>query len=114
MTDETTVFSYTPAFQALIAEIAQLQETYLRKEIGTSRPLDLIKWDLGPSYIRVYIENSQNPSIKSVHCFINRANGDLLKGSWKAPVAKGKRANIFVDGWKDAITAHGPKYLKGT
>jgi hypothetical protein len=50
---------------------------------------------------------------KSVYCFYDFTNGDLLKGSWKAPVANGVRGNVKDPNVLDNFTEHGPKYLRG-
>jgi len=50
-------------------------------------------------------------SQKSVHLFVDKTNGDVLKAaSWKSP-AKGARGNIFnKDNGLDSLTPHGAKY----
>ena len=50
---------------------------------------------------------------KHVYCFYDFTNGDLLKGSWKAPVANGVRGNVKESNVLDKFTEHGPKYLRG-
>ena len=45
---------------------------------------------------------------KSVYCFYDIANGDLLKGSWKAPVANGVRGNVKEPNVLDKFTEYGP------
>ena len=48
---------------------------------------------------------------ESVYCFYDFNNGDLLKGSWKAPVANGVRGNVKDSNVLDRFTEHGPAYL---
>ena len=48
----------------------------------------------------------------SVYCFFDIATGDLLKGSWKAPVANGVRGNVNEANVLDKFTQHGPAYLR--
>ena len=48
---------------------------------------------------------------ESVYCFYDIANGDLLKGSWKAPVANGVRGNVKDPNVLSRFTEHGPAYL---
>jgi len=48
----------------------------------------------------------------SVYCFYDIANGDLLKGTWKAPVANGVRGNVKEPNVLDKFTEHGPAYLR--
>ena len=50
---------------------------------------------------------------RSVYCFYDMSNGNLLKGSWKAPVANGVRGNVKEIDVLDKFTEHGPKYLRG-
>ena len=45
---------------------------------------------------------------KSVYCFYDIANGDLLKGSWKAPVANGVRGNVKETNVLEKFTEYGP------
>lgn len=48
---------------------------------------------------------------RSVHCFIEIATGDVMKGSWKAPVKNGVRGNIFEEDVSRFIGWMGPKYV---
>ena len=41
-----------------------------------------------------------------------KATGDLLKGTWKAPVANGVRGNVKDPNVLDKFTEHGPAYLR--
>jgi hypothetical protein len=51
-----------------------------------------ITLDFGKRYVRLV---QHNGSSRSVYCFVDQTNGDILKASsWKIP-AKGKRASIF-------------------
>lgn len=61
----------------------------------------------GRRYIKVIREGS-------VHCFVDKTNGDVLKAaSYKAP-AKHARGNIFNDdNGLGCMTPHGAKYLRG-
>jgi hypothetical protein len=48
---------------------------------------------------------------EGVYCFYDIHNGDLLKGTWKAPVANGVRGNVKDPNVLDRFTEHGPAYL---
>jgi len=48
-----------------------------------------------------------------VYCFYDMTNGDLLKGTWKAPVANGVRGNVKEPNVLDKFNEYGPKYLRG-
>ena len=50
----------------------------------------------------------------TVHTFVNMENGDILKGSWMAPVKNGVRGNIFADDiGASCVNEYGTVYLKG-
>ena len=51
--------------------------------------------------------------VDRVYCFYDHTNGDLLKGSWKAPVANGVRGNVKDPNVLTKFDWHGPKYLRG-
>ena len=51
-------------------------------------------------------------SAGSVYCFVDLTNGDLLKGTWKAPVANGVRGNLSDPNVLSKFTDHGPAYLR--
>jgi hypothetical protein len=56
---------------------------------------------------------SENRVAKSVYCFLDLTNGDLLKGSWKAPVARGVRGNLSDPNVLSHFNHFGPNYLRG-
>lgn len=67
---------------------------------------------IGPRYARIVREEGRNGGC-SVVCFIDLTNGDILKGSWKAPVKNGRRGNIFTpDRGASAMSEHGVRYLR--
>lgn len=62
----------------------------------------------GSKYLRV---ERVGPGERSVHCFLNMENGDVLKAAgWKAP-AKGARGNIYnEDRGLGRMGVYGPAY----
>jgi len=86
----------------LTAETASNTERRENLEVG---------YDIGPKYIRIWVKTWES---KSVYCFLNSLNGDLLKGSWAAPVKNGLRGNIYngLQEWEAKFYWHGPKPLK--
>lgn len=64
----------------------------------------------GKRYVRV-ISASVNRSSRSVYCFVDTTNGDVLKAaSWKAP-AKGARGNVLAeDDGMSRMTGYGAGY----
>lgn len=70
----------------------------------------ITKSDPGRKFMRlVHMENGK---ARSVYCFVNMENGDLLKGSWKAPVKNGVRGNVFDETTYTNFDHYGPKYLR--
>lgn len=49
----------------------------------------------------------------SVYCFVDILTGDLLKGTWRAPVKNGVRGNLNDKNLLDKFTIHGPVYKTG-
>ena len=65
----------------------------------------------GSRYVKVV--RQENGIDGSVHCFVDKTNGNVLKAaSWKAP-AKHPRGNIFdEDNGAGAMSQWGAKYLR--
>lgn len=63
----------------------------------------------GSRYARIVRADGQ----RSVHCFVDLTNGDVLKAAtWKAP-AKHARSNLNdADGGASGLGEYGAKYLK--
>lgn len=74
--------------------------------MGYTIPKDEFSFKFGPKNIKVVRGCS-------VHCFVDRTNGDVLKAaSWKAP-AKHARGNIFdKNTGLGSMGEFGPAYLK--
>jgi len=73
---------------------------------------------VGPKYAKLAVYEKQphktGPLVANrVYCFYDHTNGDLLKGTWKAPVAKAVRGNVKDPNVLDKFDWHGPKYLRG-
>lgn len=69
-----------------------------------------ISVEMGKKYARVVIQRSGSTS---VFCFLDLANGDILKAeSWQRP-HKTPRGNIHAeDGGRSAITKYGAVYIR--
>jgi hypothetical protein len=66
----------------------------------------------GPRYIRI-VRTDNDGSSRSVYVFIDHTNGDILKGSWKAPVKNGVRGSVFADDFGlSCVDSYGTKYLR--
>ena len=65
----------------------------------------------GIKYIRIVSQHTLHRSGRSVFCFVDKSNGDILKAdSWRKP-AKHARGNIFEIG-KEGVDMWGALYLK--
>ena len=66
----------------------------------------------GRRYKRI-VRSDVNGSSRSVHCFVDTTNGDVLKAAgWKSP-AKHARGNIFDDhNGLSRMGPYGPEYLR--
>lgn len=56
--------------------------------------------------------HQEHGKTRSLYCFVDLTNGDLLKGSWKAPVKNGKRGNLFDRSTWANFNHYGPNYLR--
>lgn len=72
-------------------------------------PVPTFTFERGQRYIRIV----RNDCGRSVHCFIDTTNGDVLKAAgWKAP-AKHARGNIFnQDNGLGCMGPYGAAYLR--
>ena len=79
------------------------------KKHGFTIPYTVLSIDPGGiKFIRIVATYHNN---RSVHCFIERSTGNVLKAaSWKAP-AKHARGNIFQVG-REGVGAYGANYLR--
>lgn len=66
----------------------------------------------GKKYARIVVSSAPgHDSRRSVYCFVNKENGDVLKAaSWKAP-AKHARGSIFSKPEGYGVTVYGGVYL---
>jgi hypothetical protein len=81
-----------------------------------SAPVVMVE-NVGPRYARL-AKFEQRPHLtgplvaESVYAFFDHTTGDLLKGSWRAPVKNGVRGNVTDPNVLDKFDSHGPKYLR--
>lgn len=94
-----------------VAKLQALYDAYwVERDYIKHRPSPLIGLEFGVKNVRVTTTDREfvngqpevstyggRPTSRSVYCFIDLSNGDILKAAgWKAP-AKGARGNIFND-----------------
>jgi len=70
----------------------------VKRTTGDDPETKRIETDVGPRYIRVVrvtVDAFEHVN-RTLQCFVDRANGEVLSGSWKAPrKTKKSRGNIF-------------------
>jgi hypothetical protein len=100
--------TYIEARERFIAELTKRKAEHLTKNFpGLNHPIFLVKE--GRKYDKVI--ESDNGSRRS-YCWIDRATGDLLKGSWKCVTEKTPRGNIYRESFMDGTGPYGLDYLK--
>lgn len=96
------------AFQSFFAGCTKIYTDYCDKSGYAMR--DTFDATDGVRYIRVI---RQGVGSRSVHCFVDKTNGDVLKAaSWKTP-AKHARGNVFdAANGLGSMGEYGPAYLR--
>lgn len=102
---------------ALEGFITHVNDQYVAPERQKYKHLIEADWVVRAQFdkkIKRYVRlvHSEYGKDRSVYCFVDTTNGDLLKGSWKAPVKNGVRGNIFDKETYSNFNHYGPKYLK--
>lgn len=102
---------FSEAFHGFVKAYSEKLEAH-DKAAFPSLPPRMVGVDEGNKYMKVWVSSHGNS--RSVYCFVNRENGDVLKAaSWKAP-AKGKRSNIFdADFGLSGMGPYGAMYYNG-
>ena len=101
---EMAMINFVTGYQRIHTE-------YMRKQFPKLTP-NTISTTSGKRYLRVVRSDSLTAG-RSVHCFVDLTNGDVLKAaSWKAP-AKHARGNIFDEhNGLGSMGEYGPAYLR--
>ena len=111
--DTAILIPVAPYDEQLNLFVAMLQEkinTYFGDNLDQLTPPDIIT-TRGSKYDKV-IRKDVNASGKSVHCFIDRKNGDIYKAaSWASP-AKHVRGNIYNEDPLQGTGIYGAEYLR--
>jgi hypothetical protein len=106
MADKKSVVD-SPEFQNFFKGVIKIYTDYMNETFpDSSVPYDEFTYKNNRKYIKVIRGGS-------VHCFVNKENGDVLKAAgWKAP-AKHARGNIFDDNnGLGSMNPYGPQYLR--
>ena len=101
---EKVLNTESPEFVSFFEGVRRIYLTYMEKNFPNQVEEMTVKQ--GPRYIKINRGNS-------VHAFVDRTNGDVLKpASWRAP-AKTARGNVFDDkNGLGMINHYGPEYLR--
>ncbi len=97
---------------AILPEFVALCQAIVDKSYGTSTHRQTLTVDPGGKrYARIVTAGLGS---RSVYCFVDLENGDVLKSaSWKAP-AKGARGNVLAaDGGVTRMGPYGAGYNRG-
>ena len=112
MTPEINPLDVQVRLDEYVVMVQEKIDSYWKAMDFTFSDPPVVTIDYGKKYARIVKNDDLNGS-RSVHTFVNMENGDILKGSWNAPVKNGVRGNIFSDDLgASVVTEHGPMYLK--
>jgi hypothetical protein len=102
----------TPQFVTWFEGMIKLSNDNYDKNLPHSKR-ETFTSQVGGRYVKIVRHQAEMGHGRSVHAFIDRTNGDVLKpASWAAP-AKTARGNIFDESNGLArMTAYGPEYLR--
>lgn len=111
-------FTNTPHYANLVKFVEgvnqKIEDYWNRNNFTFAKPDKVMVHSIGGRYAKlaVHRERDGKYEAESVYCFFDFDNGDLLKGTWKAPVAKGVRGNVNEPDVLNKFTEHGPAYLR--
>ena len=102
----------TPEFVSWYNGCQDLITKYSQTHFPNLTP-NTLSVDPGMRYLKIVSTKHDFGVQRSVYCFIDRTNGDVLKAaSWKAP-AKHARGNIYAtDNGLECMDSYGAKYLR--
>jgi hypothetical protein len=99
---------FNDALGQFLEAAQKLINEHFAKKFPSLKP-DLLSIEPGRKYVRVVKTSDDGHGQRSVFCFINQENGDILKAaSWKAPAAIA-RGNIYKSS-TEGINVYGADY----
>lgn len=117
-TKEMTMNDFNATIETFRASVEKMMNDNASAMYGTQprHSAYVITLEAGPKYVRVVRQEKQLGSgditSRSVYCFIQKDNGDILKAAgWKAP-AKTARGNIFNTEQLQGCGPYGVQYLR--
>ena len=106
--------SFADALAGYVKTVQAINDEYYAKNYPGSTAVQspIIEIEEGPKKVRI-IKRDKNGTSRSVHTFIEKETGDILKAAgWKAPAPNGKRGNIYDINYPKCINEFGAVYLK--
>ena len=103
----------TQDFQTALTKFVEVAQSVVTEHCtANGYPIPTLSVSEGKKFVKI-IRTDANNGQRSVHAFVNKENGAVLKAAgWKVP-AKGDRGNIYdPDCGAEAVTPWGIRYLK--
>jgi 23S rRNA A2030 N6-methylase RlmJ len=110
----THSITFEKALEAYVKKVQEINDDYYAVNYPGSTVVvsPLIVTEEGPKKVRI-IKQDKIGNGRTVHTFIDKATGDILKAAgWKAPAPNGKRGNIYDADFSKCITQFGAEYLR--
>jgi hypothetical protein len=103
--------NFKSTLDAWLADAQRMVTERNLRSFPTLKPSTLSIDPNGRKYVRIVIE-AQSGTSRSVYCFIDSTNGNILKADgWKKP-AKGPRGNIYAPNPLEGVTEYGAVYAR--
>ena len=103
-----------PAIETAIETFVRMAQGMLDADRAAHNPStgrDVLTVEKGRRYAKVVRRNEALTS-RSVYCFVDRTNGNvLMAATWKAP-AKGARGNVLAENPLAGVGLYGANYLR--
>jgi hypothetical protein len=105
--------TFEQALESYVKSVQAMNDAYFTKNYPDSKVVvsPNIVAEAGQRYVKVWKAEKVGTG-RSIHTFVDKTNGDILKASCKAPVKNGVRGNIYNLDYVKTINHHGPEYLR--
>ena len=108
----TTDSKTLEALNAFVAAAQSVIDAHMAKNFPTLE-VEKLHVEMGRRYAKIVRERATDKMGRSVYCFVDLTNGDVLKAeTWKKP-AKHPRGNIFnPDSGATGVNPYGANYMR--
>jgi hypothetical protein len=104
MNTSTAIANFVTLAQAVV-------DKHMADHCATNKR-NVLSVEPGRRYARIVIQSEGDELSRSVYCFVDMTNGDVLKSeSWKKP-AKGPRGSIFAENPVKGCGPYGALYAR--